>query len=262
MKKLALLAFIISVLLASVAGKVSEKLMVFSYEKPYQYELINGSYKVQAVAEGLSSAKGVEVHFNGEVLRLQEIENESVQIWLPLVGSPGVLEITRTEGRKKLVSKQHFEPLIPADWDYFGEGKIHVISSSHQDIAWMNTPDSCRLERVHDIVIPALDLIEEEPEFKFEMEQSLNLIEVYEDSPENKQRLIDTYKSGNFEWGATFTQPYEGLESGEQLVRQSYFGRRWIKKTLPGMDAKVAYNIDVPGRSLQIPQILKKSGID
>ena len=262
MKKLALLSFIISLLLPVVSGNTSEKMMVFSYEKPYKYELINGSYKVQAVAEGLSSAKGVEVHFNGEVLRLQEIENESVQIWLPLVGSPGVLEITRTEGSKKLVSKQHFEPLIPADWDYFGEGKIHVISSSHQDIAWMNTPDSCRHERVHDIVIPALDLIEDEPEFKFEMEQSLNLIEVYEDSPENKQRLIDTYKSGNFEWGATFTQPYEGLESGEQLVRQSYFGRRWIKKTLPGMDAKVAYNIDVPGRSLQVPQLLKKSGID
>ena len=76
MKKLALLSFIISLLLPVVSGNTSEKMMVFSYEKPYKYELINGSYKVQAVAEGLRSAKGVEVHFNGEVLRLQEIENE------------------------------------------------------------------------------------------------------------------------------------------------------------------------------------------
>jgi alpha-mannosidase len=126
----------------------------------------------------------------------------------------------------------------------------------------MNTPESCSHERVHDIVVPALYLIESDPDFKFEMEQTLNLMEAYEDSPENIRRYIDTYKSGNFEWGATFTQPYEGLESGEQLVRQSYLGRRWIKKNLRGMDALVAYNIDVPGRSLQVPQLFKKSGID
>lgn len=262
MKKITLFALIISILLPGVSGNEPELMLVFSYEKPYKYDLIDGSYKVMAVINGLNSASGLEVRFNGEILPLKELENETVEIRLPLIGNPGVMEISRSEGRMKVVSKQHFEPLIPADWDYFGKGKIHVISSSHQDIAWMNTPDSCRHERVHDIVIPALDLIEAEPEFKFEMEQTLNLIEAYEDTPENKQWLIDTYKSGNFEWGATFTQPYEGLESGEQLVRQSYFGRRWIKKNLPGMDAKVAYNIDVPGRSLQVPQLFKKSGID
>ncbi len=262
MKRVVQLALYISIFLQPVSGKSSENMLLFSYDKPYKYELVDGTYTVQAVLEGLISVEGLEVRFNGELLLLKKLENGSVQISLPLVGNPGVLDVTRTEQKKKLVSKQYFEPLIPADWDYFGEGKIHVISSSHQDIAWMNTPDSCRLERVHDIVIPALNLIEAEPEFKFEMEQTLNLIEAYEDSPENRQRLIDTYLSGNFEWGATFTQPYEGLESGEQLVRQSYFGRRWIKKNLPGMDARVAYNIDVPGRSLQVPQLLKKSGID
>ncbi len=262
MKRVVQLALIISILLQPVSGKSPEKMLVFSYEKPYKYELVDGSYVVRATIHGLSSAEGVEVRFNGEILLLEELENKIIQISLPLVGNPGLLEISRTEGKNTRINKQHFEPLIPADWDYFGEGKIHVISSSHQDIAWMNTPDSCRHERVFDIVVPALDLIAAEPDFKFEMEQTLNLIEAYEDSPENRQRLIDTYLSGNFEWGATFTQPYESLESGEQLVRQSYFGRRWIKKTLPGMDAKVAYNIDVPGRSLQVPQLFKKSGID
>jgi len=262
MKKPVLVAFIISLLIPGIRGQSASKMLEFSYDKPYTYELINGIYKVQAVVDGLSTARGLEVRFNGEILPLRESENESVHIWLPLIGEPGILEISRTDGKKTERSTQYFEPLVPADWDYFGEGKIHVISSSHQDIAWMNTPDSCRHERVFDIVLPALDLIEMEPDFKFEMEQTLNLIEAFEDSPENIQRYIDTYKSGNFEWGATFTQPYEGLESGEQLVRQSYFGRRWIKKNLRGMDALVAYNIDVPGRSLQVPQLFKKSGID
>ena len=43
--------------------------------------------------------------------------------------------------------------------------------------------------------------------------------------------------------------------------RQSYLGRKWIKDNLPGMDALAAYNVDVPGRSLQTPQIFAKSGI-
>jgi alpha-mannosidase len=125
----------------------------------------------------------------------------------------------------------------------------------------MNTPDSCREERIHDIVIPALDIIDKNPAFRFEMEQTLNLMEVLEAVPSEKDRIIKAFKSGQFTWGATFNQPYEGLESGEQLVRQSYLGRKWIKDNLPGMDALVAYNVDVPGRSLQSPQIFAKSGI-
>ncbi len=262
MKKIALLSLIIFVLIPSISGNKTEKMIEFSYYKPHKYQLINGTYKVQAIVNSDSWTEGMEVSFNNEILPVKKLDNGNMQISLPLVGNPGFLKIAKVEKKKKIVQEQYYEPLIPADWDYFGDGKIHVISSSHQDIAWMNTPDSCRHERVHEIIVPALNLIEEEPDFKFEMEQSLNLMEAIEDSPENKQRIIDTYKSGNFEWGATFTQPYEGLESGEQLVRQSYFGRRWIKKVLPGMDANVAYNIDIPGRSLQVPQLFKKSGID
>ncbi len=262
MQKIVLLIFCISFLLETISGKTSEEMMVFSYDKPYKYELINGTYKVQAIITSSGWTTVAEISFSGEILTIKKLNSGELQILLPLVGDPGYLQITQEVGGKEIVSTQYFEPLIAADWDYFGKGKIHIVSSSHQDIAWMDTPDYCRNERVHEIVIPALDLIEKEPEFKFEMEQTLNLREAYEDSPENKQRLIDTYKSGNFEWGATFNQPYEGLESGEQMVRQSYLGRRWIKNTLPGMDAHVAYNIDVPGRSIQVPQLLKKSGID
>ena len=63
------------------------------------------------------------------------------------------------------------------------------------------------------------------------------------------------------EWGATYNQPYESLLSGEQLVRETYFGRLWLKRTVPGADAKVYFNPDVPGRAAQMPQILAKAGI-
>jgi alpha-mannosidase len=259
MKKQVLLSFVIIFLLKVSTGNVPEKMLNFSYMKPYKYEFSRGNYNISAIIKGDDLEAGEIVSFNGEKLSVKKLDGGDWQIQLPLIGNPGILEI---KSGKNTVRKQYFEPLIPADWDYFNGGNVHLIVSSHQDIAWMNTPDSCRMERVHDIVIPALDLIDEEPAFKFGMEQTLNLMEVLEDSPENKQRLIDTYKLGNFEWGATFNQPYEGFESAEQLVRQSYLGRRWIKKNVPGMDAVVAYNIDVPGRSIQVPQLFKKSGID
>jgi alpha-mannosidase len=97
-------------------------MLEFSYVKPYTYELINGSYKVMAKVSELRSADELMVHFNGENLVVEDQENQDIQIWLPLIGDPGVLEISRTDGRKKSTSRQYFEPLVPADWDYFGEG--------------------------------------------------------------------------------------------------------------------------------------------
>ncbi len=262
MKRIFLLSSVIIFLFSTVSGNGKEKMLVFSYLKPYKYELVDGIYKVQAIVKSDAWIKGAELRFDRKVLATEKLENGDVQISLPLTGNPGLLKITTTQKKKEVVQEQHFEPLIPADWGYFADGKIHLIVSSHQDIGWMDEPGVCREGRVFDITVPALDLIDKDPGFKFEMEQTLNLMEVLEDSPKDRQRLIDTYKSGNFEWGATFNQPYEGLESGEQLVRQSYLGRRWIKKNMPGMDAHVAYNVDIPGRSLQVPQIFKKSGID
>ncbi len=91
MKRLALLIFVISFLLQSVSGNVSEKMMEFSYERLYKYELINGTYKVQAFVKGLVSTKGVEVSYQGEVLPLKTLKNDSIQIWLPLIGNPGLM---------------------------------------------------------------------------------------------------------------------------------------------------------------------------
>ena len=258
MRKIVLLLLCIGIVSNLLWASSLQESLKFHYQKPYKYELVKGNYIVKGVIKTENWTEGTKVIYNDQALSVSKIDDDSLEISLPLVGDPGILKVSRNGE----LTKQHFEPLIPADWGYFEKGNIHLIVTSHQDIAWTNPIEKARHERVHDIIIPAMDIIEEDPGFKFEMEQTLNLMEAMDYTPENKQRLIDTYKSENFEWGATFTQPYEGLESGEQLVRQSYLGRRWMKKFMPGMDAKVAYNVDVPGRSLQVPQIFKKSGID
>ena len=183
---------------------------------------------------------------------------DSFLVWLPMIGSPSVLSIK--EGKNKIL-EQTVLPYIPADWDYFKNGTIHIIQSSHQDIAWMDTPDYCRKDRIDNIILPALEMMEKNPDFKFEMEQTLNLMEFLEAHPERKEEVARLYKEKRFTWGATYNQPYEGLSSGEQLVRQAYYGKKWVKEHFSGCDDVVANNMDVPGRTWQMPQILAKSGI-
>ena len=240
----------------------SQKEIQINYFQPYQYQLTAGKFVVKAWVKDLWLGNDFSVLLDGNKVPLVKGDSGKVELLLPLIGKAGELRFYMTQkSTGKLINRQLFNPLVSSDWGYFGKGTMNIICSSHQDIAWMNTPDSCREERIHKIIIPALDLIDKNPSCKFEMEQTLNLMEVFEAVPSDKQRIINACKNGQFTWGATFNQPYEGLESGEQLVRQSYLGRKWIKDNLPGMDALAAYNVDVPGRSLQFPQMLEKSGI-
>ena len=260
MKKLTIYVFLLFCMLTQIAW--AQKEIAISYFKPYQYANNNGQRVAKAWLKDSVLGDNFSVFLDGKEINTTKTDSGTVELFLPLVGKAGEMVIySNPKSKNKILAKQVFKPLVSSDWGYFGKGTVHIICSSHQDIAWMNTPDSCREERIHKIVIPALDLIDKNPAFKFEMEQTLNLMEVLEEVPSEKQRIINAFKKGQFTWGATFNQPYEGLESGEQLVRQTYLGRKWIKENLPGMDALAAYNVDVPGRSLQFPQILEKAGI-
>jgi hypothetical protein len=144
---------------------------------------------------------------------------------------------------------------------WFQDGRLMIVSSSHQDTGWMDTVDFCRKFRVEQVLLPAMKMMRKDPNYTFCMECSLHLMELLDAHPELRGEIIERMKEGRLEFGATYNQPYESWLSGEELVRQTYFGRRWIKTNLPGCDAKVAFNADPPGRSLQMQQILSKAGI-
>jgi alpha-mannosidase len=141
------------------------------------------------------------------------------------------------------------------------QGRLHIISSSHQDIAWMDSPEKCVIYRDTNVITPALAMMAKDPAYSFTMENMLNFMEYIERHPDRAEEIARLTREGRMEWGATFNQPYESLLSGEQLVREAYFGRLWLKRTFPGADAKVYFNPDVPGRAAQMPQILAKAGI-
>ena len=143
----------------------------------------------------------------------------------------------------------------------FAGGSIQVFSSSHQDIAWMDSIERCIEQRDVQVITPALELMQKDPDYCFAMEDVLTLMEYLQRHPERREEIRQRTLEGRLEWGATYNQPYESLWAGESLVRQTYLGRKWLRRALPGCDTVTAWNPDVPGRALQMPQILHKAGI-
>ncbi len=238
----------------------AEKTILFEYIKPYEYVEVENMILAKALlTKGTGEVYKKVIFENGRVAKIERI-GDKFSVWLPVIGEPEIIEIVATN--KKKSKKQLFTPLVTSNWDYFKEGTFHIISSSHQDIAWMDTPEYCRHERINDIIIPALDVMKTDDAYHFGMEQALNLKEFIEAHPERKDEVINRCKEGRFTWGATYNQPYEGVQMGEQLIREMYFGKKWIKDNFKGCDTKTAFNTDVPGRTLQFPQILAKSGVE
>ena len=237
-----------------------EKTVVFDYVKPYEYQVGENNLLAKAYLSVENPMTYKRVQFDNGHTATFEKKDGKAWVWLPVIGEPEI--VTIKANTKKQDIKQLFTPLVTSDWDYFKEGTFHIISSSHQDIAWMDTPEVCRHDRIYEIIGPALDIMKTDKEYHFGMEQALNLKEFVEEHPERKEEVIERYKEGRFAWGATYNQPYEGMQMGEQLVREMYFGKLWIEKNFDGIQEVTAYNTDVPGRTLQFPQILAKSGTE
>ncbi|MBI6121237.1 glycosyl hydrolase-related protein [Salegentibacter maritimus] len=233
--------------------------ILIDYVKPYEYKRTDNNFLTKATlsVENPMIFKKIKLE-NGYVTKIEHKDGKA-WVWLPVIGQPEMMKIV---GSKKGSSqKQLFTPLVTSDWDHFKNGTFHIISSTHQDIGWEDTPEVMRNERIEDIIGPALDIMKTDEDFYFGMEQALNLKEFIEAHPERKKEIMKRSKEGRFTWGATYNQPYEGMQTSEQLVREMYFGRRWIKKNFEGLDVETAFNTDVPGRTLQFPQILAKSGV-
>ena len=192
-----------------------------------------------------------------------KLTSDSHLLWLPVSADGMKVKLLNKVGETQSLLAESTIHLFGGltDWGYFGGGTIHLICSSHNDIAWFDTPEKTIERRDHASITPALVRMKKRDDVHFTMENVLYLNEYLERHPEKKEEIAGLTKAGRFDWGATYNQPYEGVLSGEQLVREVYLGAKFIRKHIPGTPARVAYNPDVPGRSIQMPQILSKAGI-
>jgi hypothetical protein len=97
---------------------------------------------------------------------------------------------------------------VAAPW-FSHDGTIDLVSSNHQDTAWMDTPAACRKFRIEHNIIPALELMRKDSHYTFCMESSLHLMEFLEARPGLRGEVTQRMKEGRLEFGATYNQPYE-----------------------------------------------------
>lgn len=144
----------------------------------------------------------------------------------------------------------------------YDNGLVSIMNSSHQDIAWVDRPEVCIILRDTLLLSPVIKDAFVRDDYGFDIEDGLMLREYLDRHPESRERLTTLLNKKLLSVGATYNCPYEDMYDAEDQVRQLYLGKKWVKKAFGGYDSKVYWNVDVPGKSLQTPQILKKAGVD
>ena len=67
-------------------------------------------------------------------------------------------------GPAGIPAEQQTKPAAPYQL-YFNNGSVFIVSSSHQDTAWMDTPAACRQFRVEHNIMPALEMMRNNPDY-------------------------------------------------------------------------------------------------
>lgn len=145
---------------------------------------------------------------------------------------------------------------------YCGEKNITVwsVGHTHIDIAWLWTVRQTR-EKAARSFSTVIRLMERYPEYRFMSSQPQLYEFIKEDIPELYRRIKDAVAVGRWEpEGAMWLEPDTNLTSGESLVRQILYGKKFFKNEF-GIDNEILWLPDVFGLNAALPQIMKKSGL-
>ena len=150
--------------------------------------------------------------------------------------------------------------------NYYGkyaphEATVDCIGHTHIDVAWMWTYAQTK-EKVQRSFSIVVELMKRYPEYKFTISQPQLLEYLKEEAPSVYADIKELVRQGRIDIeGAMWVEPDCNLPSGESLVRQIIWGKRFIKDEF-GLESKILWLPDVFGYSAAIPQILKKSGVN
>lgn len=138
---------------------------------------------------------------------------------------------------------------------------VNCIGHTHIDVAWLWTLAQTR-EKTQRSFSTVLELMNRYPEYKF-MSSQPQLYKYYKAAlPDKYEEIKRRVKEGRWEVeGAMWLEADCNITSGESLVRQVMFGKRFMKDEF-GVDSKVLWLPDVFGYSAALPQILQKAGVD
>ncbi|MHB1295044.1 MAG: alpha-mannosidase [Anaerolineae bacterium] len=154
-----------------------------------------------------------------------------------------------------------FESRFAREFTPCDREKVLMVGHAHIDVGWLWEVAQSR-KKVGRTFSTVLDLMERYPDYHFFQSQPVLYQFTKEDYPDLYARIQERVQDGRWEAnGATWVEMDTNIPSGESLVRQFLFGKRFFRQEF-GYDARVLWLPDVFGYSWSLPQIMKKSGVD
>lgn len=139
--------------------------------------------------------------------------------------------------------------------------KLHMIGNAHLDPVWLwNWQEG--FQEVKATFRSALDRMNEDENFVFTCSSAAFYEWVEHNNPQMFEEIKKRVAEGRWEVvGGWWIQPDCNIPSGEAFARQGLYGQRYFKEKLNTL-ATTGYNVDSFGHNGNLPQILKKSGLD
>ena len=161
-----------------------------------------------------------------------------------------------TGSEVKVINVQTERPDISR---YPSDLQVYIVPHSHADLSWPHDVETSTKLNVQ-AIYESIDILKDYPDFKFSEEDVFVLEEFLRRHPDRVEEVRDLLHKNILECGAFYFGPSEALLGGEGLIRNIYFGKLWLQNTF-GYNTEMAWNVDEPGHTLQMPQILSKAGI-
>lgn len=140
-------------------------------------------------------------------------------------------------------------------------GTIFFAGHSHIDVAWL-WPLRETMRKVGRTYATVAALMDEFPDYYFVCSQAPLFLYLKEHFPTVYSRIKARVKEGRFEpIGGTWVENDTNVVSGESLVRQCLYGKRFFREEF-GVDVRVGWLPDVFGYAWSLPQIYKQAGLD
>jgi alpha-mannosidase len=141
------------------------------------------------------------------------------------------------------------------------KSSLHFVGNAHIDMVWLWRYTES-IDVVKQTFQAAIDNLKAYPDFKFSHGQAQSYFWMEEKYPELFHEIQKYVKEGRWEIvGGTWVESDANMPSGESLVRQYLYGKRYFKKKF-GVDVKHGWYPDTFGHPASLPQILSKCGIE
>jgi alpha-mannosidase len=138
----------------------------------------------------------------------------------------------------------------------------HLIGHAHIDLSWLWRWEETVADIARATFQGTLAQMDKMPGLTFAQSQAALYEAVEKDQPDLFAAIARKIKEGT--WvpvGGMWVEPDANMPDGEALARQFLYGKRYFLDKF-GVDVKVGWNPDTFGHNWQMPQILRRAGLD